>query len=65
MYMVNTVEEAALLKSYAGVRRNILVTGLLITGTAIAWYSSSCAASYRPLFLIQQLETFKTADSKR
>ncbi|WP_320934490.1 cache domain-containing sensor histidine kinase [Hungatella effluvii] len=60
MYMVNTVEEAALLKSYAGVRRNILVTGFLITGTAIAVVFLIMRRIVSPLnFFIQQLETFK------
>ena len=60
MYMVNTVEEAALLKSYAGIRRNILVTGFLITGTAIAVVFLIMRRIVSPLnFFIQQLETFK------
>lgn len=60
MYMVNTVEEAALLRSYAGVRRNILFAGFLITGTAIAVVFLIMRRIVSPLnFFIQQLDTFK------
>lgn len=60
MYMVNSMEESALLESYAGIRRNILLAGFLVTGTAIAVVFLIMRRIVSPLnFFIQQLETFK------
>lgn len=60
MYMVNTIKEEALLKSYAGIRRNILLAGFLIAGTAIAVVFLIMRRIVSPLnFFMHQLDTYR------